>query len=221
MYRKVLIAEDHQSLKISVEQTLKQLGVITSKYTYYCDDALRELKTAITESEPFDLLITDLSFEDDHREQILKGGSDLIEAARLVQPNLKIIVFSAESNSAVVAQLFKKFNINGFVAKGRRDAIELQRAIEDVYTNKKHIPIELQQAIRHKNSHDFTSYDIEIISQLANGTLQKDIPAYLLQQGIKAASLSSVEKRLNQIREALGFTKNEQLVGYCKDQKVI
>jgi two-component system capsular synthesis response regulator RcsB len=47
--------------------------------------------------------------------------------------------------------------------------------------------------------------------------LQKDIPDYLQQKEIKPSGLSSIEKRLNLMKESLGFTKNEQLVAYCKD----
>jgi hypothetical protein len=50
---------------------------------------------------------------------------------------------------------------------------------------------------------------------------QKDIPDYLQQHQIKPAGLSSIEKKLNHIREALNFTKNEQLVAFCKDKGII
>ena len=51
--------------------------------------------------------------------------------------------------------------------------------------------------------------------------LQKDIPDYLVQHQIKPFGLSGVEKRLNYIREELNFTKNEQMVAFCKDVGVI
>jgi two-component system capsular synthesis response regulator RcsB len=221
MFQTVLIAEDHQSTKISVEQTLKELGITGSQYVYYCDDALLKLKNGLQVNKPFDLLITDLSFADDGRAQKITSGNDLIEAARIIQPELKILVFSAEPNPAVVSNLFQKMEIDGYVHKGRRDALELKEAIETIYKSKKYIPAEFVQAVRHQNAYDFTAYDITIVSQLAKGTLQKDIPAFLQQQQVRASSLSSVEKRLNQIKEALGFTKNEQLVAYCKDYHII
>jgi hypothetical protein len=56
---------------------------------------------------------------------------------------------------------------------------------------------------------------------LAKGALQKDIPNYLEQLNLKPAGLSSIEKRLNLIKESLGFTKNEQLIAFCKDMGVI
>jgi len=221
MFKSVLIAEDHQSTKVAVEQTLKDLGITGSQYAYYCDDAILRVIHCLKEEQPFELLITDLSFADDGREQKIESGTGLIESVRNVQPDLKILVFSGETNPAVVSSLFQKLDINGYVRKGRRDALDLRDAIETIYKGKKYIPTEYVQAVRQQNAYDFTDYDIMIVSQLAKGTYQKEIPAYLQQQKVKASSLSSVEKRLNQIKEALGFTKNEQLIAYCKDYKII
>jgi two-component system capsular synthesis response regulator RcsB len=221
MFENVLIAEDHQRLNQSVQQTTKELGIVDPKYAYYCDDALLRLRHGIQEGKPFELLITDLSFDEDGRQQKISDGTGLIEAAKRLQPELKILVFSAESNPAVVDGLFKRLAINGYVRKGRTDASDLKDAIEAISKNKRYVPVEFRQAIRNTNTFDFTEYDIMILSQLAQGTLQKNIPDYLQQQGMRASSQSSVEKRLNQIRSALGFTKNEQLIAYCKDYRVI
>ena len=166
------------------------------------------------------MLISDLSFAEDKTQQI-SNGSLLIQTARSLHPELKILVFSAESNGVVVNNLFDKFAINGFVRKGRRDTVDLKEAIEKIYKGKRHVPADFVQAIRKKNAHDFTDYDITIISQLAQGTLQKDIPDYLAMNNIKPSGLSSVEKRLNHIKETLDFAKNEQLVAYCKDNRII
>jgi two-component system capsular synthesis response regulator RcsB len=221
MFKSVLIAEDHESANISVQKTLQDLGIVDVDYAYYCDDALLRILKRHDAGDAYDLLITDLSFEEDDRKQKLFGGWALIEAARLVQPGLKVLVFSAEQKAAVIGDLFNKAGVNGYVRKARRDAQELKSAIEHIYKNKQHFPPEFRQDIRQKNAHDFSAYDITIISQLSNGMLQKDIPAYLLQNQIRPSGLSSIEKRLNQIKDALGFSKNEQLVAYCKDKGII
>jgi two-component system capsular synthesis response regulator RcsB len=51
--------------------------------------------------------------------------------------------------------------------------------------------------------------------------LQKEIPAYLQENNIRPSGLSSIEKRLNLMKEVLDFSKNEQLVAYCKDFGII
>jgi len=217
MFRKVLIAEDHEMTNISVRKTLEELGVADARYVYYCDDALSWISKAVRAGQPYELLITDLSFEEDRRTQSLKDGEQLIRAAKDAQPNLKIIVFSAESRSAVVDKLFKTLPIDGYVRKARRDAQHLKQALQAVYKHQSYLSPDLKQTTKGTNTYEFSEFDIAIISLLAQGLLQKDIPIYLQQKHIKPSSLSSVEKRLNAMKEAFGFSKNEQLVAYCKD----
>lgn len=221
MFKRVLIAEDHESANISVQKTLADLGITNTEYTYYCDDALMLLKKGLQNDQPYDLLITDLSFEEDHRPQKISGGLELVRAVKLMQPDLKVLVFSAENKAALIDELFKELGIKGYVRKARHDAKDLKLALDAIYKNKTYLSADLKQTVKQKNAYEFTDFDITIISLLLQGTLQKDIPLYLQQNNIKPSGLSSVEKRLNLMKEALEFSKNEQLVAYCKDFGII
>jgi len=221
MFKRVLIAEDHESTSISVRKTLEELNITQTEYSYYCDDALMHIKKNVNAEITFDLLITDLSFEEDHRKQELAGGVELINAIKQIQPNIKVLVFSAENKPALVDELFKKHGINGYVRKARHDAKDLKLAIDALSKGKTYISPDLKQSVKEKNTFEFTPYDIAIITQLSQGTLQKNIPVYLQENNLKPFGLSSVEKRLNMMKELLEFTKNEQLVAYCKDFGII
>lgn len=221
MIKKVLIAEDHESANISVQKTLEEMGIAEMEYVYYCDDALVRIRKAKERSEPYDLLITDLYFDADHRDQTIMGGAALIQAAREVQPDLPVLVFSAEGKIAVIEPLYTIVNIDGYVRKGRSDAKELKAAIGQVAGNERYFPRFYVEATRRDNGHDFTQYDIMVITLMAEGVRQKDIPSYLEQHGIKPCGLSSLEKRLNEIRAALKFTNNQQLVAYCKEMGIV
>src|SRR5690606_11411857 len=217
MFKKVLIAEEHEITNISVRKTLEELGVADARYVYYCDDALSWIKNAVRNAEPYELLITDLSFEEDSYPQRLRSGEELIRAVKDVQPDLKIIVFSAEGRLAVVERLFKALPIDGYVRKARRDAQHLKQALHAVYDHQRYLSPDLKQTSKESNTFEFSDFDVAVISLLAQGLLQKDIPIYLQQKNVRPSSLSSVEKRLNAMKEAFGFSKNEQLVAYCKD----
>jgi two-component system, NarL family, captular synthesis response regulator RcsB len=220
MIEKVLIAEDHQSATISVQKTLEDLGIADPDYVYYCDDALSKIKTCKQQNQSYDLLITDLYFEDDGQPQHLNNGLDLIAAARQVQPELKVLVFSAENKPAVLELLFNTHHVDGYVRKARNDAKELLLAITEISHNRRYLPRHISQLIKQKNSYNFTERDVAIIWALANGIPQKNIPEHLEKQNMKWG-LSSVEKRLNEIKTTLEFTKNEQLVAFCKDMGII
>jgi two-component system capsular synthesis response regulator RcsB len=221
MINKVLIAEDHESANLSVQMTLKEMGLSDPTHVYYCDDALLKIQKGMQDDDPYDLLITDLYFEEDDSRQKLSGGMALITAARKIQPELKVLVFSAEKKPAVIEVLFETQGVDGYVRKARSDARELKTAIELIGKNQRYFPRHLKQLIGKKNAHGFKPYDVTILTLMAQGMRQKDIPAYLRQRKIKPSGLSSIEKRLNLIKEALDFSNNEQLIAYCKETGII
>ncbi|MGD1320364.1 response regulator [Chryseobacterium sp. 2R14A] len=221
MFKKVLISEDHESINISVQKTLEELNITNFDYVYYCDDALAKAQKAIREKQPYDLLITDLYYEEDHLPQKLKDCRELILAIRKEQPDLKIIVFSAEHKSGIIDSLFTDYGINGYVRKARHDSKELKKAIFSVYNNENHLSLDLKQDIKQLNNYEFTTYDITLVSLLAQGVLQKNIPVFLQNNNIKPNSLSSIEKKINMLKEEFGVGNNEQLVAFCKDLGII
>lgn len=221
MFKKILIAEDHESSSISVQKTLEDLNISNADYAYYCDDALAKVKKSIRENNLYDLLITDLSFEEDHHKQDIKDGKELILKIRELVPDLKVIVFSGEHKSGIIDSLFNEYQINGFVRKARNDSKELKKAIASVYINENYLSLDLKQEVKKLNNYEFTSYDITLVSLLSQGVLQKNIPTYLQNNNIRPNSLSSVEKRLNSLKENLNVASNEQLVAFCKDLGII
>ncbi|MBK0382913.1 response regulator [Pedobacter sp. SD-b] len=164
MIKKVLIAEDHESANISVRKTLEDLGISQPTYTYYCDDAFLQVEKAIAENKPFDLLITDLSFDEDDRPQKIADGIELIKVIRNLQPKIKVLVFSGEGKMAMIDHLFKESKINAYVRKARRDVEELKNALLAIQKNKNYISKPLRRSINQKNTFEFSTYDISIIN---------------------------------------------------------
>lgn len=221
MIKKVIIAEDHESANISVQKTLEELGISQVDYVYYCDDAFAKIELAVNAGQSYDLLITDLYFEEDYKAQKIAGGAALITAARQIQPDLKVLVFSSENKSAIIDSLFKKQEIDGYVRKARNDAKEIKAALNIINTNQTYFPRHLQQMIKPNNSYEFSDFDITIIKFIAEGIRLKDIPGHLKKNNISPSGMSSVEKRLNHMKEKLEYNNNEQLVLYCREQGLI
>lgn len=221
MITTVIIAEDHQIVNRSIQVATEDFGIKEVDHAFYCDEALQKIILKKDKGVSYDLLITDLYFESDNQVQQINGGAQLITAARKEQPDIRVLVFSAEGRPQVIDELFKDLKIDGFVRKARNDSKELELALQAISENKVYYPRQLLLSKQARNSFNFTEYDITIISLLAEGMRQKDIPDHLKNNDIKPSSMSSLEKRLNHIRESLEFTKNEQLVAYCKDMGII
>ena len=68
MFKKILIAEDLKGINEGIFSFLNDnLQIEKLEVVQYCDEAYLKYKKAILDEEPYDLLITDLSFVDDHR----------------------------------------------------------------------------------------------------------------------------------------------------------
>jgi two-component system, NarL family, captular synthesis response regulator RcsB len=221
MIDKVIIAEDQEFANLSVQKTMEELRIRQVDHVYYCDDALNRIQAAKQKGQPYDLLITDLYFEADGTVQKIGGGFDLIRSVREVQPDIMILILSAEHRPATIDMLFKNYEIDGYVRKARHDAQELKLAFDTLSKGQQYYPRILAQLVKQSNTHEFTQFDINIIQLLSQGYQQNEIPDYLRQHNIKPSSLSTIEKRLNQIREELGFSKNEQLVLFCKEAGIL
>lgn len=220
MYSKVLIAEDHEIENLGVINTLKELMITDFTFVNYCDEAYTRLAQALKEENPFRLLITDLGFISDHRDQRLTTGQELILEALTLQPDLKIIAFSIEKRAAVIDELFEVYHIDGFVSKGRNDGKELISTIKKVFAGEKVLPQHLLNSIRN-TTQSLTHYDISLLKLIAKGWKQKEIVKHFSDHGIKPDSRSAIEKRLNDLREILDAKNNIEMIVLCKDLGIL
>ena len=221
MFQKIIAAEDFESASISVQKALSDLKIPETQYFNYCDDALDFIKKSLAENKPIELLITDLSFEEDYKIQKLKSGKDLIIEARKLVPNLKILVFSTEKRSQILKELFDDLKINGFVSKGRMDVQNLKKAINTIYKNEKYLSQENLINLRKTDTIELTTLEFTVLELLSEGISQKKMPEILKNKNIKPNGLSSVEKTINVLKETFSAKSNEHLISICKDLGIL
>jgi DNA-binding NarL/FixJ family response regulator len=218
MFNKVLIAEDLDSISIAVIQALEMLSIIEIHHAKYCDDAYLKIKKALHDNVPYDLLISDLSFKIDHRENKLTSGEELIEAVKKVQPDIKTIVFSIEDKSFRIKSLFNDLGINAYVSKGRNSIPELQKAIQRIYdTDDKIVSTELSHILRDKSIFEIEAYDISLLKLLSKGHILDEIAKVFKETGISPNGSSSIEKRINKLKVYFKASNNVHLIAITKD----
>lgn len=217
MFKKVLIAEDIDSISFGVIKALEGYHGINTVHAKYCDEAILKLKAAEASGEPFDLLITDLSFKQDHVKVVLADGEDLINNVKDLFPTLPIIVYSIEDKPYRIKNLFEFFQINGFVLKGRYSSLELREAIAKIQKEEKYISKDIAHYLMSKETEDITDYDIKILECLAKGFAQNEISEFFLKENISPTSVSAIEKRINKLKIQLKAKNTIQLIALAKD----
>lgn len=222
MFKKVLIAEDMDFINSGIKTQLGKLNIPEVDYAQYCDEALLKIKRAAMDGAPFDLLISDLSFDDDYREQTITSGDDLIKEVRALFSKLKIIVFSVEDKAFRIQNLYKEQKINGYVWKGRDGLRELKQAIQKIEVSDSfYISPKIAGAIATQNTIEIGDYDIFIIESLSKGYLQGEISDLLKNKNWSPSSVSAVEKRLKFLKEHFNVQTPAHLVAVSKDLGLI
>ncbi len=222
MFKKVILAEDFEEFNLAVKQTLNDFNIVDFQHAKYCDDAFTKIRIAIQNNEPYDLLISDLSFKKDHREVKIKSGDDLIQKVREIQPNLKIIAYSVEDKNLRIKSLFENSEIDAFVLKGRNSIIDLKKAIQIISSSdSKFISPEIASALQEKNNFEIDDVDIKILKYLSDGTSQDEIIEIFKSTNTKPYSKSAMEKRLSRLKDFFKANNTVHLVSITKDMGII
>jgi DNA-binding NarL/FixJ family response regulator len=222
MFKKILIAEDMDFINSGIKSQLTELGIEQIDYVQYCDEALLKLKSAKLNKAPFDLLISDLSFDEDYKEQKITSGDELIKAVRKDFPLLKIAVFSVEDKEYRVQTLLNEHKINAYVWKSREGLRELKKAIQKIYNSDSiYISPHVAGAMSKSKAIEISEYDVFLIECLSKGYLQEEISTILKEKNWSPTSVSTIEKRLKLLKEHFNANNPAHLVSIAKDLGLI
>ncbi len=221
MFTKVLIVDDHAIINDGVSTNLLSIGITNVHKALYCDDAYLKVRRADLDHRPFDLVITDLEFKQDHRKRDLTSGQALVKRLKIEYPDLSVIVYSQEDHYQKVRSLVNNCKANAYVWKGREGNKELLKALQAVYNGKRFLSRQVERALQKKDENEITDYDIELVKLLSSGLSQTEISIYFKSHSVTPGSISSVEKRLNRLKEEFQANNVTHLVSIFKDQKFI
>ena len=221
MFQKVIIAEDMDDIHKGVYDTLDELGISEIHQEQYCDNAYLKIKKAAIDQEPYDLLITDLSFKTDYRVQKYVSGDELIAKLREDFTDLKIIAYSVEEGLPRVRRLVDKHGVNAYVCKGRTGLKDLTTAIRQVFENETYLSQQVIRALDPQEDLEISDHDLLILNHLAAGLTQPEISVLFKKEGKHPYSLSSIEKHLNKLKIQFDAQNVLNLVVIVKDLGLI
>ena len=221
MFSKVLVAEDMDDINKGIASTLNELGVSDIHQVQYCDDAILKIKKAELDNQPFQLLITDLSFNIDHRSQKITSGDALAEVIKREYPYIRIIMYSIEDRAQKVREMIQQLGINAYVCKGRHGLKDLAKSVEQVFMNKVYLSDHISHALRPQQEFEVQEFDLILLEKLSRGKSQEEISTEFKHNNISPSSLSSIEKRLNKLKIEFKANNAIHLVAKVKDLGLI
>ncbi len=221
MFKKVLVSEDLGSISNGIVSILEALHIDNFHQVQYCDDAYLKIKKATQIEQPFDLLITDLSFIADHRQQRYPSGEILIKALKQEHPALKIIAYSVEDRPQKVRTVMLESKADAYVCKGRNGLKQLEEAIFAVDSDQTYLSPQISNTLRQSATIEIDDFDIQMMKLLANGLSQDEISKHFKSRNINPSSLSAIEKRIIKLRSNFSAKNATQLISIAKDLGLI
>lgn len=218
MLKKILLVEDIDSVSLGVESLLEKHTEAIISTAKYCDEAFLKIKKALLEESPYDLMITDLSFKEDHRNAKIESGDELIAEVKKIQPGIKTIAYSVEDRAHKIKPLFENLGINGYICKGRESSAEIIEAVTLLQdSDARYISKSMAHLLRDTSVIEIEDYDIEVLKHLSHGLTQNEIGSEFKNSGIHASSVSSIEKRINKLKVYFKAKNTIHLVSIAKD----
>lgn len=211
MFKKVLITEDIDAVNTAVKALLHDLGISNPVFASYCDEAYLKFKRAILDNDPFELVICDLSFRQDHRRDKISSGDELSRIIKTESPETRVIIHTIEDQPARI-KLITPY-VDAYVCKGRKGLRYLEEAIIKVFQGKKYLSPDLQNLLHNTNVRELSHYDLALLKYLSQGYTQDQISEALKLNGLVPFGKSSIEKKLKDLREEFGANTNPQLIG--------
>tara|TARA_B110001454_G_scaffold213887_1_gene232796 strand:- start:1599 stop:2276 length:678 start_codon:yes stop_codon:yes gene_type:complete len=219
---RILIADDHQLVIQGILCSLKEVGDFDVVTTTTCDEAFQLIKMH-QNNKPFQLLFTDLSFDNSTKDTNLDGGEELIKAIRNNEIDIKIAVITGHTETNRVYNVVSNLNPNAYLLKSKCDAIEIGFAVQKMLANDYYYTHEIHQKIMKRNIVQIQMDDVavQILKELPNHPKISNLEGVITKSDGSVIKLRSIETKLGILRTDLNANNNTDLILKAKELGII
>ena len=219
---RILIADDHQLVIQGILCSLKEVGDFDVVTTDNCDDAFQLIKSN-QNTNPFQLLFTDLSFDNATEDSNLDGGEELIKAIKNNEFDIKIAVITGHTETNRVYNVISNLNPNAYLLKSKCDATEIGFAVQKMLANDYYYTHEIHEKIMRRTIIQIQMDDvaIQILKELPNYPKIANLEGVITKGDGSFVKLRTIETKLSNLRADLNANNNTDLVLKAKELGLI
>lgn len=201
---KILIVEDQPICRMGIRSTLDKSD-LGHQVLAETDTVAKTISVLEQYGSQIDLVLLDYMLPDG-------TGMDVIDAAKRLCPDAKIVIFSGEAGGATIKQLLEA-GVNGFMSKSI-NADEIALVLRSVmagndYTGEAHMRIEADLKADYETMKSLTRRELELITLCANGLTAKAIAEEM------NITPHSVENMKSTVFSKLGINSTSELILYA------
>ena len=219
---KILIVDDHQLIIQGLLCSLEEVGDFEVVTTSDCDDALHLIK-ASEKSAPFQVVFTDLSFDNSTKETILNSGEALIKAIRVNEIQIKVAVITGHTETNRLYSVISNLKPNAYLLKSNCEAAEIGFAIQKMLKNEYYYSHIIHQKIIRRKITQIKIDDmaLQILKELPNHPKISNLEGIIVKNNGNKIKLRSIETKLANLRIDLNAINNTDLILKAKELGLI
>ena len=219
---KILLVDDHQLTLNGIISSLKHVDDLEIETANSCDAALFKIKAAL-HSNPFHIVFTDLSFDNNNRNVILDGGEALIKALQQKKINIKTGVITGHSETNRIFNIIHNLNPSAYILKTHCSADELIFAIRKMLKNEVYHTHKIHQKLLKRALIEIQMDEvaIQILKELPKHTKIANLEGCIKKADGSLIKLRTIENKLAKLRLDLQANNNTDLVLKAKELGVI
>jgi DNA-binding NarL/FixJ family response regulator len=219
---RVLLVDDHLLILKGLIAMFDEILNLTFDIVYKtsCDSAYETLILS-ENTNPFDIVFTDLSFGDTNGK--IKSGEELINQLRESLPNLKIGIITGHSETNRVFNVIENQQPLGYLLKDSCSANELGFAIQQMLQNQKYYSFLVHQKILKRSIVQISMDEValQILQELPKHSKLSNLVGHIKKEDGKLLKIRSIEIKLAGLRLDLDAKNNTDLVLKAKELGII
>ncbi len=219
---KLLFVDDHQLIIEGIVSYLKDIENLDITTTNSCDEAYRLVKIHLP-TEPFDILFTDLSFDNIDETKRIKGGEHLIKTLQSEKIPIKIGVITGHSETNRIHNVVNNLNPSSYILKGECNTNELNFAIQKMLADQVYYTHEIHQKILKRALVEIQMDDVavQILKELPRHTKISNLEGVITKKDGNIVKIRAIESKLAKLRTDLDANNNTDLVLKAKELGIL
>lgn len=214
----ILVVDNHHLFLQGVVGSLNQLGYMNVETALTCDEAYKKLKAQL-----FDVLLTDLSFDNNQTSPFIEGGEALIRAIKDEGIKVKTLVLSGHSETNRVYSVIKNLNPDGYLLKNSCETSEIGFAIQKIMNNEIYYSHDIHQKILRRSiiGIQLDEVALQILKELPKHPKISNLEGIIKKANGSLLKLRSIETKLSNLRVDLNANNNADLILKAKELGII
>ncbi|CAM1345774.1 response regulator [Tenacibaculum crassostreae] len=219
---KILLVDDHQLILEGILSYLKDIDGLEIETANSCDEAFSKIKTSV-HTNPFQIVFTDLSFDNQTQNVVLDGGESLIKAIQKEEIPIKVGVITGHSETNRVFNVIHNLNPSAYILKGKCNTDELTFAIQKMLKDEVYYTHEIHQKLLKRALIEIQMDDVavQILKELPKHAKIANLEGLIKKSDGSELKVRSIESKLSKLRTDLQANNNTDLVLKAKELGII